>query len=311
MKIIKDVNDEFQLQKSVVTIGTFDGLHIGHIKIIDSLKIKAKDLKTDNVVITFYPHPRIVLNKDFDIKLLTPLDEKIKIFEKLNVDYLYIIPFTDELAKTTYKEFVGKFIIKKTCAQALIVGYDHKFGNNREGDKNNLQEYLNELNIEMMVIGPEKIENEPVSSTKIRKAILSGDLETAYKMLGRYYFVEGLVVEGAKRGRTLGFPTANLKPVENEKLIPQNGVYFVRVAYDNQQYFGVANVGLRPTFNNVKMPITEVFIFDFDKEIYGEKIGIEFIKKLRDEQKFNSIKELETQIKSDVENAKNLINTFN
>ncbi|MCB9248965.1 MAG: bifunctional riboflavin kinase/FAD synthetase [Ignavibacteriales bacterium] len=311
MKIIRDIKSEFEIEQSAVTIGTFDGLHVGHNKIIESLKKKAKDLNIYSVVITFYPHPRVVLNQGFDIKLLTPLEEKIKLFEKLGIDYLYIIPFTKEFSKKTYKEFFDEIIFTQTNAKHIIVGYDHKFGKNREGDKNKLKQYAKEKNIEMTIVGPEEIEHTAVSSTKIREAILEGYIELANKMLGRFYFVEGIVVEGAKRGRTLGFPTANLKPAENNKLIPQNGVYFVRVTYNNNKYFGVANIGLRPTFNNVKEPITEVFIFDFNKEIYNEFITIEFIKKIREEHKFDSIEELEKQINIDVELGKNLVKHFN
>lgn len=311
MEIIREINTELQLKSSVVTIGTFDGLHVGHLKIIENLKKKAKELNLKSVVITFYPHPRVVLGEGNEVKLLTPIDEKIKLFEKLEIDYLYIIPFTKEFSKKTYQEFVDEIVIGKAKAKFLIIGYDHKFGKNREGDGNKLHEYLEGKFLEMSIVGPEEIENEPVSSTKIREAIKNDNLDFANKMLGRYYFIDGIVVEGAKRGRTLGYPTANLKPSENNKLIPPNGVYFVKVLHNNQNFFGVANIGLRPTFNNVKEPITEVFIFDFNKEIYGDNISIEFIKKFRNEKKFNSIEELEIQIKKDVEDAKSLINEFN
>lgn len=311
MEIIRDINKELQLTSSVATIGTFDGLHVGHLKIIENLKKKANELKLKSVVITFYPHPRVILDEGNEVKLLTPIDEKIKLFEKLGIDYLFIIPFTKEFSKKTYQEFVEEIVFGKTKAKFLIIGYDHKFGKNREGDGNKLQEYVEGKIFEMIIVGPEEIENEPVSSTKIREAINNDNLDFANKMLGRYYFIDGIVIQGAKRGRTLGFPTANLKPSENNKLIPPNGVYFVRVLHNNQNYFGVANIGLRPTFNNVKEPITEVYIFDFSKEIYGENISIEFIKKLRNERKFNSIEQLEIQIQKDVEVAKNFINEVN
>ncbi|MBK7104118.1 MAG: bifunctional riboflavin kinase/FAD synthetase [Ignavibacteriae bacterium] len=311
MEIIREINTELQLKSSVVTIGTFDGLHVGHLKIIENLKKKAKELNLKSVVITFYPHPRVVLGEGNEVKLLTPIDEKIKLFEKLEIDYLYIIPFTKEFSKKTYQEFVDEIVIGKVKAKFLIIGYDHKFGKNREGDGNKLHDYLEGKFLDMSIVGSEEIENEPVSSTKIREAIKNDNLDFANKMLGRYYFIDGIVVEGAKRGRTLGYPTANLKPSENNKLIPPNGVYFVKVLQNNQNFFGVANIGLRPTFNNVKEPITEVFIFDFNKEIYGDNISIEFIKKFRNEKKFKSIEELEIQIKKDVEVAKSLINEFN
>ncbi|MBK8945469.1 MAG: riboflavin biosynthesis protein RibF [Ignavibacteriae bacterium] len=290
MEIIKDTKKELNVISSVVTIGTFDGVHLGHQKIIKNLKEKAKELNLKSVLITFYPHPRVVLGEGNEVKLLTPIDEKIKIFEKLGIDFVYIIPFTKEFATKTYQEFIDEIVFAKTKAKYLIIGYDHKFGKNREGDKNKLQNYVEGKIAEMIVVGPEEIDNQPISSTKIRVAIKNDNLDLANEMLGRYYFIDGIVVEGAKRGRTLGYPTANLKPSENNKLIPQNGVYFVKVLYNNQNYFGVANIGLRPTFNNVKEPITEVFIFDFNKEIYGDKISIEFIKKMRDEKNLIQLK---------------------
>jgi riboflavin kinase / FMN adenylyltransferase len=311
MKIIRDFENKSQLSESVVTIGTFDGLHAGHKKIIENLKKKAKELNLNSVVITFYPHPRVVLNHNDEVKLLTPLSEKIKLFESLGIDYLYVLTFSNEFSKKTYQEFVEDIIIRKTNAKFMIIGYDHKFGNKREGDSKKLQEYVKGKNIDMMIVTPEEINETVVSSTKIREAIQNGDIELANKLLSRNYLVEGIVVEGAKRGRTLGFPTANLKPADNNKLIPPNGVYFVKVNYNDNKYFGVANIGLRPTFNNVKEPITEVYIFNFSKEIYGEEISIEFIKKLRNEIKFNSIEELEIQIQKDVDLGKSLINQFN
>ncbi len=311
MEIIRDISKELKISGSVATIGTFDGLHIGHQKIIKLLMEKSKQLNLKSVVITFYPHPRVVLGDRNDIKLLTPIEEKVKLFENFGIDFLLVVPFSKEFAKKTYQEFLNEIVIDKVKAKFLIIGYDHKFGKNREGDITKLKEYLKEKDLDMMIVGPEKIEENAASSTKIREALKSNNLDFANKMLGHYYFIEGVVVEGAKRGRTIGYPTANLKPSENNKLVPPNGVYFVRIKYDQKQYFGVANIGLRPTFNNVKEPITEVYIFDFNKDIYGENICIEFIKKIRDEVKFNSIEELEIQIKKDVEYSKSLISKTN
>ncbi len=311
MKIIS-FNEKFSSpEKSVVTIGTFDGLHLGHREIIEALKKKSEELGFCSVVITFYPHPRTVITKDYKIKLLTPLEEKKEIFKKLGIDYLYIVNFTEEFSKKTYKEFIDEIILKKVKAEHLIIGYDHKFGKNRKGDKNKLVEYTQESGISMTIVNAKDINNNTVSSTKIRNALLNGELEKANQMLGRYYSMIGKVVEGAKRGRTLGFPTANIEPEDENKLIPQNGVYFVRVNFNNKYYFGVGNIGLRPTFNHATKPITEVFIFDFDKDIYGENITVEFIARLRDEKKFNSKEELEKQIQLDVDNAKQKIKEIN
>lgn len=310
MKIINENSKNVKLEESVVTIGTFDGLHAGHFKIIEQLKSKAEELNLKSVVVTFFPHPRTVVTQDFQLKLLTPLEEKKRLFEEFGIDYMYIITFNEKFSQKTYKEFFDEILIDSVNVKHLVIGYDHKFGKNRDGDIDKLTEYTKNNNIGMTVVDPKEIEGETVSSTKIRNALLSGDLELANKMLNRYYFLDGLVVEGAKRGRTLGFPTANLKLVEDNKLIPMNGVYLVRVTLqdDSNLYYGVANIGLRPTFNHANEPITEVFILEFNKEIYGKNITVEFINRLRDEKKFSSKDELEKNIKMDVKKALELIN---
>lgn len=307
MNIITDYNENIRIEKSAVTIGTFDGLHVGHLEILETLKAKTEEFNLKSVVVTFYPHPRKVLAKDFNLKLLTPIDEKKRLFDIFGIDYLFIIKFTKKFSKQSYKEFLNNVLIKKVNTEHLVLGYDHKFGNNRDGDINRLIEYTKEIGIRMTIVGPKEVDNHIVSSTKIRKALLDGKIEEANKMLGRYYFLEGTVIEGAKRGREIGFPTANLNLKEDDKLVPCNGVYFVRIKHNNIYYFGVANIGLRPTFNNVKEPITEVNIFDFNKNIYGNQLKVEFIKRLRNEKKFSSKKELEENIKLDVIKAKKLI----
>ncbi|MCB9218437.1 MAG: bifunctional riboflavin kinase/FAD synthetase [Ignavibacteriales bacterium] len=306
MEIITEL-DNYKISNSVVTIGTFDGIHVGHLEIINVLKAKAKELNLKSVVITFYPHPRTVLANNYDIRLLTPLDEKKKVFSNLNIDCLYIINFTKEFSNKTYKEFFDEIIVNKIKAKHLVIGYDHKFGKNRDGDINKLGEYIKENELTMSIVGPEQIDDEIISSTKIRNALLDGNIEGANLMLGRNYSLDGIVVEGSKRGRELGFPTANLGLADNNKLVPKNGVYFVKANVEGNNYFGVANVGLRPTFNNTTVPITEVFILDFNKDIYGKEIVLEFVKRIRDEIKFDSREILELQIKKDVETAKNFI----
>lgn len=310
MQVIKQNLKDFDLGRTAVTIGTFDGLHAGHFEIFEQLKAKAAELNLKSVVVTFYPHPRTVVAKDFNIKLLTPLEEKKKLFEKLGIDYVYIINFDEEFSKKTYLEFFNEILIDTVNAKHLVIGYDHKFGKNRDGDIEKINEYTKKNNIGMTIVEPKEIEGETVSSTKIRTSLLNGNLEFANKLLNRCYFLDGIVVEGAKRGRTLGFPTANLKLREDNKLVPMNGVYFVRVILENEEivHYGVANIGLRPTFNNVTEPITEVFILDFSNDIYGKKITVEFIKRLRNEKKFASKEELERNIKLDVEKAIKLRN---
>lgn len=308
MQIVNDNDENFNLSKSVITIGTFDGIHIGHSAILDELCYYSKEKQSNSVVITFNPHPRAVINKNYNIKILTTFEEKQDILYKYNIDYLYVINFTKEFSKTTYKDFINKTIINKLGAVYIVVGYDHKFGKDRDGDISKLMEIVNQNSIGISVIGSKDIDGEIVSSTKIRNAINSGKIELANKMLGRNYSLSGIVVEGAKRGRTLGFPTANISVDDSNKMVPQNGVYFVEVIFNNKNYFGVLNIGLRPTFNNSKEPITEVHILDFNENIYGKKLTIRFYNRLRNEIKFESKEKLEKQIKEDIIIAKSLIN---
>ncbi len=307
-KIVFDTEDNEKPKNSVVTIGTFDGVHIGHKAIIEKLKTKAKELNCESVIITFSPHPRTVVNKGDGVFLLTTLEEKKELIKNLNVDKLYIINFTKEFSKKTYQEFLTETIIKKNKAKHIIIGYDHKFGKDRAGDKTNLMELAKENHIDITIVNPQKVNGLVVSSTKIRNALLNGDLELAKILLGRNYKIEGTVVEGSKRGRTLGFPTANIELSEPKKLLPQNGVYLVKVFVNNQNYFGVLNIGLRPTFNNRVEPIAEVYILEFNKNIYGKEISVEFVKRLREEIKFNSKDELIVQIKKDIKNVKEILN---
>ncbi|PID60433.1 MAG: riboflavin biosynthesis protein RibF [Ignavibacteriae bacterium] len=307
MQIVKNTDKIKKFDKSVVTIGTFDGLHIGHLEILKELNSKAKKYGCFSVVVTFDPHPRTIVLDNYNLKLLTPLEEKIKYFEKLEVDFLYIIKFTKEFSKKTYKNFFNDIIINQVNAKHLILGYDHKFGNDRKGDLNKLVEYTKDKDVEISVVGPKKINGHIVSSTKIRDALLEGNIKEANKMLGKDYSCEGTVEEGSKRGRTIGFPTANISICNNEKLLPKNGVYLVKVVLDSEKYFGLTNIGLRPTFNNAIKPIIEVYIFDFNKNIYGKKIVVHFLERIRDEKKFTSVDELKEKIKEDVNKAKETI----
>ncbi len=307
-KFVFDTQKDNKAKDSVVTIGTFDGVHIGHKVIIEKLKAKAKELKCESVIITFSPHPRTVVNKGNGVFLLTTLEEKKELIKNLDVDKLYIIKFTKEFSKKTYQEFLTETIIKQNKAKHIIIGYDHKFGKDRAGDKTNLMELAKENNIDITIVNPQEVNGMVVSSTKIRDALLNGNLELANTLLGRNYKLNGTVVEGSKRGRTLGFPTANIELSDPNKLLPQNGVYFVKVYLNNQKYFGILNIGLRPTFNNRIEPIAEVHILDFNENIYGKEISIEFVKRLRDEIKFDSKNELITQIKKDIKKVKEILN---
>jgi len=279
----------------VLTIGTFDGLHIGHQKIINRL---TKNENLQSVVLTFFPHPRMVLQQNSDIKLLNTIDEKIELFTKLQLDVLIIHPFDKTFSELSAEEFVKNILIEKLNLNKIIIGYDHRFGKNRAAGIEELIAFGEKYNFEVEQIPAQEIDEISISSTKIRKALDSGDISLANSYLGYPYFLEANVVQGRKIGRTLGFPTANLKIYENYKLVPKKGIYIVRVVFDDQIFKGMTSIGFNPTVNGTEQTI-EVNILDFDKDIYGKKIKIYFLQRIRDEQKFDSIEELKTQMQKD------------
>ncbi len=307
MNIFDENSNIEKYKNTVVTIGTFDGVHKGHQQILNRMIEFSKERNFRNFVITFEPHPRTVVSRKFDIRLLTTLNEKIEIFKSLNIDNLMVINFTKEFSELTSVQFIEKFICDKIGASHVIIGHDHKFGKDREGDENALREMGRKFGFEVTRIPPMKEDGVVISSTLIRNLLLDGKVEEANKYLGRNYCLSGKVVQGAGRGIVLGFPTANIQPESKQKLIPANGVYAVSVKVENKVYFGVMNIGFRPTFNQTPHPITEVHILDFNKKIYGENIKIEFVKRLRDEKKFGDKKELIHQIEDDVKNAKEIL----
>jgi len=279
----------------VLTIGTFDGLHIGHQKIINRL---TRNENLQSVVLTFFPHPRMVLQQNSDIKLLNTIDEKIELFTKLQLEVLIIHPFDKTFSELSAEEFVKNILIEKLNLKKIIIGYDHRFGKNRTAGIEELIAFGKKYNFEVEQIPAQEIDEISVSSTKIRKALDDGDITLANSYLGYPYSLEATVVQGRKIGRTLGFPTANLKIYENYKLVPKKGIYIVRVVFDNQTFKGMMSIGTNPTVKGREQTI-EVNILDFDKDIYGKKIKIYFLKRIRDEQKFNSIEELKTQMQKD------------
>lgn len=294
--------------KAVVTIGSFDGVHTGHQQIIKQLKEEAVNVGGETVIITFYPHPRKVIGSaKTDFNLLTTLDEKIELLSKEGIGHLVIVPFTRDFSDQPAVNYIKDFLVSNFHPHTIIIGYDHRFGKNREGNFELMEEYKKECGYEVKEI-PEHILNEiTVSSSKIREAVLNGDIETASKFLGYNYFFEGLVVHGDKRGRTIGFPTANIKMEDKEKLIPGNGVYAVKCSIShhsllNESFKGMMNIGVRPTVDGLRRML-EVNIFDFDEDIYGETIKIELVKRLRDEKKFNGLEELKQQLHNDKQTA--------
>ena len=295
---------------TVITIGTFDGVHLGHQKILNHVLHLADEKKSRSFVITFEPHPRLVVSKNYDIKLLTTLDEKVKLFEKIGIDNLMVIKFTKEFSGLSSKEFVRNYICNKIGANHIVIGYDHKFGKNRDGDENKLRELGKQMDFDVTKVEPITAGDTIISSTKIRNLLSEGDIALANKFLGRAYTLSGKVVNGAGRGRSLGFPTANIKVENIHKLIPGNGVYAVSVWLNKEKFAGIMNIGLRPTFNQTPNVIIEVHILNFDKDIYNEDLQIEFLRRLRAEKKFSSKDELIWQINIDKKNALKIVNSY-
>ena len=302
MKIIRSIADFDSSEKTIVTIGTFDGIHIGHKKILKNLITTAREEGKKSVLLTFFPHPRMVLQKDKTILLLNTLDEKSVLLEKMGLDFLIIHPFSKEFSRLTALEFVRDILVNKLNTSRLIIGYDHHFGKNREGNIHQLKEYSLLYDFKIEEIPAQDIDDVSVSSTKIRKALKEGNLKTANNYLGYYYMLSGTVVNGKKLGGTIGFPTANIEIKEPYKLIPSTGVYIIRTRINGDLYNGIMNIGLNPTVLGKHQTI-EAHLFDFNENIYGEKIKIEFLYFLREEQKFKSVEELVTQLNIDKENA--------
>ncbi|HAY33747.1 MAG TPA: bifunctional riboflavin kinase/FAD synthetase [Ignavibacteria bacterium] len=300
MKIIKDINDFSFDRKTALTVGTFDGVHLGHRKIIDKINSVKTSKNYRSVLITFEPHPQIVLkNRGKDIKILTTLDEKLEIFRDLGIDITYVINFTKEFSETKAEEFYVNYLIKKIGMSDLILGYDHMFGKNREGNFDTLTVLSKEYDFNIDKVEEYKPEGQHVSSTAVRHLLESGETIKAAALLGREYTLTGTVVEGKKLGRELGYPTANIQPDSEFKLIPAIGVYAVTAETDGNEYFGMLSIGKNPTVTDDESIKIEVNLFEFDREIYGNKIKIKFTEYLRKEMKFDSVNELKVQMAND------------
>ncbi len=304
MKVYKSIKEIGKITKPIVTIGTFDGVHTGHTQIINRLTKAKNEIGGESFIFTFHPHPRqILFPNQTDLKLLTLFDEKLHLLEQAGVDHVLVYPFTKEFSQLSAKAYVKDILVGAIGVKKLIIGYDHKFGNNREGNIETLKQFASEYNFSVEEIPAHEIDSINVSSTKIRKAIEQGEMEVATNFLGYNYFISGTVVEGKRLGRTLGYPTANIEVGDKTKLIPQTGIYAVTTIVDKQRYKGMMSIGFNPTTdmdNKIKM---EVNIFNFDKEIYGAKIKVHFHKRLRSEEKFNSLEDLKKQLNTDEKNA--------
>ena len=308
MKIHYDLDSITALSHTAVTTGTFDGVHLGHKTIIERLISTAKNFGGESVLLTFYPHPRMVLYPDDDqIKMLnTPL-EKEQLLEACGIDHLVVIPFTKEFSRLSSLEFVRNILSNTLKAKRLVIGYDHHFGRNREGTFAHLLEFGSLYGFEVEEIPAKDLDHVAISSSKIRQALETGDLQTANSYLGYKYSLTGKVIKGKQLGRTLGYPTANLQIADKYKLIPAIGVYAVKVKYGINLYDGMLSIGKNPTVAENGSVTIEVNIFDFNHEIYHKEITILFYSKLRNEEKYNSLDELVAQLAIDKENALNIL----
>ena len=302
MKIIRSITAFNSSEKTIVTIGTFDGIHIGHQKILKDLIKTAKKEGKKSVLLTFFPHPRMVLQKENKILLLNTIKEKSSLLEKMGLDYLIIHPFSREFSRLTALDFVRDVLVNKLNTSRLIIGYDHHFGKNREGNIHQLKEYSLLYDFKVEEIPAQDIDDVSVSSTKIRTALKDGNLKTANNYLGYHYMLNGTVVSGKKLGGTIGFPTANLEIKEPYKLVPKTGVYIIKTHINTVLYTGIMNIGFNPTVLGKHQTI-EAHLFDFNEDLYGKEITIEFIYFLREEHKFESVEELVVQLNIDKENA--------
>lgn len=303
MKVYHKLSDFKALAHAVVTSGTFDGVHIGHQKILKSLNEVAAAKNGESVVMTFWPHPRMVVSGDSEqLKLITTISEKIELIEQAGVNHLLVVPFTREFSELSAEKYIQEVLINTIGTKTMVIGYDHRFGKNREGGFDYLAANSQRFGINLHEIPRQEIEHLTISSTKVRKAVLAGDVKLAANLLGRNYEFTGIVAKGRQLGRQLGFPTANVQVKESYKLLPDNGVYAVRVKVRGKVKKGVMNVGNRPTVEGIGKT-QEVHIFDFNSDIYGEVVTVELIAFIRKEQKFSSLDELKHQIQLDSQTA--------
>ena len=307
MKRFNNIN-EFNCKKStIITIGTFDGVHLGHQKILKKLNVEAENNGLESSVLTFFPHPRTVLNPGSSLKLINTIEERISLFKKSKIDNLIIHPFTKEFSELDSEDYVKNILVDQLKAKIVLIGYDHKFGKNRTADINNLKEYGIKYNFEVIEIKAEEINDIAISSTKIRNSIEEGDIQLTNSYLGYEFSFFGKVIKGNSIGKTLGFPTANIKIGTELKLIPKNGVYLISTIINQNIIFGMMNIGIKPTTNENTKSI-EVNLFDFNQDLYDTNITIYIKQFLREEIKFDSLNELKLQIEKDKITCNSIIN---
>jgi len=310
MSKVKNIESYKANEATVVTIGTFDGVHIGHQKIINRLVNTGKLAGLKSVILTFFPHPRMVLQKDSNIKLINTIDERRDILDALGLDYLLIKKFTHDFSRLSAEDFVKDILVDKLNAKKVIIGYDHRFGRNRNADINNLKTFGENYNFEVEEISAQDIDDVAVSSTKIRKAINDGEIHKANTFLGYHFMLTGNVTRGKGLGKQLGFPTANIDIKEDYKIIPKQGSYIISSIINDAKIYGMMNIGMNPTVNGSKQTI-EVHFFDFEEDIYGEMIKINLLLRIREEEKFESVEALKIQLAKDKKTALHYISNQN
>lgn len=301
MKVYTNFDELEAIKNPVLTIGTFDGVHIGHQKILEKVKTEAAKINGETVLFTFFPHPRLVINpNDNSLRMIQTQEEKEEVLARLGLEHLIIFPFTKEFSQVEAEDFIKNFLVEKLRVKVIVIGYDHRFGNGRKGDIQLLKAYSEKYDYQVIEIPAQEVDEANVSSTRIRKAILSGEIEAANLYLSDKFQLSGTVVQGKQLGRTIGCPTANIAVSDELKIIPAIGIYAVHVLLeDGHTYQGMMSVGKNPTVTDSESIKLEVNIFDFNRTIYGEKITVQFLKYLRDEIKFDSLDELKKQLDED------------
>jgi len=307
LKIFHSIND-FQIasgenaKKTILTLGTFDGVHFGHKKILEKITQNTENGKYESLVLTFFPHPRMVLQADSDIKLLNTIDEKIELLDKIGIQNLVIHPFDESFSRLTAEEFVKNILVDQFHIHKIIIGHDHRFGRNRTANIDDLKAFGEQYDFEVEEISAQEIKEVSVSSTKIRNALNDGKVALANEYLGYNYSLTGTITKGKQLGRTIGFPTANLKIAESFKLIPKNGVYIVKSVINSKTVQGMMNIGFNPTVEGKHQTI-EINYFDFDEDLYDQKITVSILERIRSEQKFESVELLKEQLNKDKNTA--------
>ncbi len=303
MKVYRSINNLPKFNNPVITIGTFDGVHEGHRHLIQKINLLANNISGESVIITFVPHPRLIVHPDDkSLRILSTTEEKIKLLEAENVDTLVIVGFTKEFSIQSAKEYLENFLVKNFHPSVIVTGYNHHFGHHRDGNIEMLRKFENEFNYKVEELSKQLVDDIAVSSTRIRIALQEGDIDLATHFMGHAYSISGIVVHGQHLGNQIGFPTANILVNDQLKLIPADGVYAVRVRWNENVFSGMMNIGFRPTVDGLHHKL-EVHLMDFDSDLYGQQLEIEFVKRLRDEKKFSSLDELKDQLKLDKENA--------